>query len=335
MKKNYPLSLIFVICTVFGSCVSSKIHKELQTKYDDSEQERERLENENLELNTAITELSSNLNSCRKDVYELQGQYKEAKEDFDAKKKDYDELKATCDMLTENIEKLKKGSRADAKRLMKQIQETQDKLQEKEDQLRLLERTLSKKENELTQSLEELNARELRLKELEDILHRKDSLVNAIKNKVANALLGFKDKGLNVEQKNGKVYVSMEEKLLFASGSWVVDQKGKEALTQLATVIQDQKDVEIVIEGHTDNVPYKGSGQIKDNWDLSVKRATSIVRIITSSSAIDPRQLSAAGRSEYLPLDPSDEKESRAKNRRTEIIITPNLDELFGIIEGK
>ena len=177
-------------------------------------------------------------------------------------------------------------------------------------------------------------ARGQRISDLEGVLARKDSAVVALKNNIANALLGFEDQGLTVEQKNGKVYVSLEEQLLFKSGSWVVDAKGKEALIKLGKVLQTQPEVGILVEGHTDNVPYGGNGNVSDNWDLSAKRATSIVKLLMENSTINPTQLTAAGRSEYLPLDPADTKEARAKNRRTEIIITPKLNELFKILEG-
>jgi chemotaxis protein MotB len=180
----------------------------------------------------------------------------------------------------------------------------------------------------------QLMARSKRINDLESVLARKDSAVLSLKNNIANALLGFADQGLTVEQKNGKVYVSLEEQLLFKSGSWVVDTKGQDALKKLGKVLETQSDVSILIEGHTDNVPYKGSGAIEDNWDLSVKRATAIVKILTANSSIDPKQLSAAGRSEYSPLNTEDTKEAKAENRRTEIIITPKLNELFKILES-
>ena len=151
-----------------------------------------------------------------------------------------------------------------------------------------------------------------------------------MKDKVAAALTGFTDKGLTVEQKNGKVYVSMEAKLLFPSGSTKVDSKGKEALVKLAKALEGVSDLEIVVEGHTDTDKMSSSSHPKNNWELSVLRATAVVEIMMANSTITPQILSASGRSEYHPVDPSD----KAKNRRIEVIITPNLDELFKIIEG-
>ena len=137
-----------------------------------------------------------------------------------------------------------------------------------------------------------------------------------------------------MNKKNGKVYVSLDNSLLFTSGSYDVEAKGTEVLKKLAKVLEQNQDINIVVEGHTDNVPLKGSGDIRDNWDLSVKRATSVVKIITTSSKVDPKRLTAAGRSEYLPLDVSNTTDGRKKNRRIEIILTPKLDELFELLES-
>jgi chemotaxis protein MotB len=155
--------------------------------------------------------------------------------------------------------------------------------------------------------------------------------VNALKASIQKALLGFKNQGLTVEVRNGKVYVSMEEKLLFKSGSIEVDPKGQQALLELAKALNQNKEVSILVEGHTDNVPMK-SPTIKDNLDLSVLRATSISRILTSKGAVDPKRVMSAGRGEHFPIDPADTPEARAKNRRTEIILTPKLDELLSIL---
>jgi chemotaxis protein MotB len=181
----------------------------------------------------------------------------------------------------------------------------------------------------------ELEEKEAKLAELQNILAQKDAEVKALKNKVANALKGFEEHGLTVYEKNGKVYVSLDEKLLFASGSWEIDKKGKEALTELGNVLAQDAGINVLIEGHTDNVPYKGSGNVKDNWDLSVMRATAVVKELLKNKDINPQRISAAGRSEYLPVDADDSREARAKNRRTEIILTPKLDELFKIIDSQ
>jgi chemotaxis protein MotB len=164
-------------------------------------------------------------------------------------------------------------------------------------------------------------------------LNKKDSTVKELKAKVMDALTGYEGKGLTIAQKNGKIYVSLDESLLFASGSFTVDPKGVEAIKKLAKVLETNSDINVLIEGHTDNVPFTSTGALKDNWDLSAMRATAIVKIITKNSTVDPKRLTAAGKSQYDPIGSNDTKEGRATNRRTEIILTPKLDELFQIIE--
>jgi chemotaxis protein MotB len=193
-----------------------------------------------------------------------------------------------------------------------------------------LERT-RKLNDSLSASLTE---REEKVEELETILKNKDKAVQDLKNTISNALLSFKESDLTVNVRNGKVYVSLTEQLLFGSGSVDVDQKGVAALQQLAKAIKDQKDLQILVEGHTDNVPVSRKSQyMQDNWDLSVMRATAIVRILTSAG-VSPMQVTASGRGQYVPLAANDNPQTRQKNRRTEIIITPNLDEIFRILES-
>jgi len=192
-----------------------------------------------------------------------------------------------------------------------------------------LERT-RKQNDSLSNSLAE---REKKVKELEEVLAKKDKAVHDLKNKISNALLNFKENDLTVKVKNGKVYVSLAEQLLFGSGSTAVDKKGEGALQQLGKAIKDQKDIHVMIEGHTDNVPIsKGSQHFEDNWDLSVLRATSITRILIKAG-MSPNQITSAGKGEFSPIAPNDNAQNKQKNRRTEIIITPNLDELFKILD--
>ena len=191
---------------------------------------------------------------------------------------------------------------------------------------------LSLKEAELAEKEKLLNSQSEKLAELQSILDKKDQQLNSLRDAVGKALLGFRDKGLSIQMKNGKVYVSMDEKLLFASGSWTVNPQGREAIYELGNVMAQNPDIHILVEGHTDNVPLRGKGDIKDNWDLSAKRATSIVRLLLENKNIEPSRVSACGRSEYAPLVDNETPENRAKNRRTEIILTPDLDELFQVI---
>jgi len=153
-----------------------------------------------------------------------------------------------------------------------------------------------------------------------------------LKNAISKALTNFEGKGLTVEQRNGKVYVSMENKLLFQSGSWAVGSQGKQAVKQLGDVLAENPEIAILIEGHTDNVPYKGNDQLSGNWDLSTKRATAIVKILKENAAIHPENLTAAGRGEFAPIATNDTPEGKAKNRRIEVILTPKLDEISKLL---
>jgi len=196
-----------------------------------------------------------------------------------------------------------------------------------------LSKALSAKSEELDAKEKLLIEREMALNEMKGIIARQDSLTRSLNSLLRNALLGFNSDELSVEIKNGKVYVSMSDKLLFKSGSSTVESKGQEALKLLGGVLEKNADIDILVEGHTDNVPIKTS-VYKDNWDLSVKRATTVVRVLLDGSGIDPERLTASGRGEYLPVDDRKTADARQKNRRTEIILTPDLDELYRIIES-
>jgi chemotaxis protein MotB len=179
-----------------------------------------------------------------------------------------------------------------------------------------------------------LQEREMKLKEMESIISKQDSITKALNQIVQNALLGFKADELSVEMKNGKVYVSMTDKLLFKSGSAAVEDKGKQAIRKLSEVLNKNGDIDIAIEGHTDNVPIKTS-LYKDNWDLSVARATTIVRMLNEEYKVDPKRLTASGKGEYFPVASNEDNDGRAKNRRTEIVLSPKLDELFKMLQKK
>jgi chemotaxis protein MotB len=246
----------------------------------------------------------------------------------------YAQLDKVNQSLIERYNKLLAGSASESQKLTGQLSSTQEQLQRKEDDLKKLSVELDAKKSDLDALSFELKKRESRVKELEDVLKQKEETVINLKKKVSDALLGFEGKGLTVAQKNGKVYVSLEESLLFATGKWDIQPKGIEVLKKLAKVLEANQDINVLVEGHTDDVPMKGLGDVKDNWDLSAVRATSVVKIITKNSSTSPKRLTAAGRGEYFPLDEEKIKEARAKNRRTEIILSPKLDELLKVLEA-
>ena len=179
----------------------------------------------------------------------------------------------------------------------------------------------------------DLERREARLKEVEEILRKRDAATNALKEKLQKALLGFQKSGLAVDIKSGKVYVSLTDKLLFPSGSIVIDEKGKLALTELAKVLKTQPEINVSVEGHTDNQRVANLGQIKDNWDLSVLRATSVVRFLTEEQKIEFNRVTATGKGQYQPIALGNTADNRSRNRRIEIVLSPKLDELYDLIK--
>ncbi|MCB0395668.1 MAG: OmpA family protein [Flavobacteriales bacterium] len=335
MKNIHRIAYICTIASVlsfFQACVPARKFEEIKAKQERCEADNALLKSRNEELTVKSTELEASLSDIKKQIDGLSSDTTVLGKSLRQMTVNYDKLNETYELLLDKNKEMLAGNRYETEKLMRELQSTQTSLQSKEDALKSLERELNTKKQNLEKLSGELKDREAKVAELQDILDKKEAAVADLKKKVTEALLGFENKGLTIQQKNGKVYVSLEESLLFASGSYKVDTKGQDALGKLAQVLADNKDINVLIEGHTDNVPLKGSGQVKDNWDLSVMRATAIVKIITENRGVDPKRLTAAGRGEYVPIDPADTKEARQKNRRTEIILTPKLDELFEIL---
>ncbi len=300
------------------SCVSMNKHRALEADYQVVSGQRAALNDEVNALGRENATLKSRLRDLEAQMIDIQNLTKERGE----LQQELKEVKAM-------LEKTRVDRMKETTGMSQQIADDQEALLKKEDEL--LERM-----NQIQKMREEMEARNTRLAELEAILARKDSAVNALKAKVSDALLGFEGKGLTVIQKNGKVFVSMEDKLLFKSGSYEIDPKGAEAINELSKVLAKNIDINIMVEGHTDDVPYRNSqsADLKDNWDLSVKRATTVVRTLLKNTGVDPKRIVAAGHSEYMPLDPNKTTAARQKNRRTEIILTPKLDELLSVLES-
>ena len=328
--KRY--GLILLCSTMFFACVPAKKFEEIKQKKELCEEQRESLKEQNRKLDEQYTELKEKFDDLEKRAQMLSTDTTVMGKSLRQMTKNYDKLNETYDLLLDKNKNLLRGNQEETERLFSNLKESQAELQKQSDALKEARLNLEEKEKNLAKLTAELEQRSKRVDELEAILRRKDSSVNALKSKVQNALLGFENNGLTIEQKNGKVYVSLDESLLYASGSYNVDNEGKKVLQKLATVLEKNSDVNILVEGHTDNVPYKGSGALKDNWDLSVKRATSVVKIILDNSAIEASRLTAAGRGPHFPIASNDTADSRKKNRRTEIILTPKLDELFEIL---
>ena len=280
-----------------NSCVSTRIFNDLESRY--------------ALLKNNYTQQTKTIEKIKNDLDELTKKYKAQEKSLSltydslrAKKQSLDKLKTSLELLKENSESALRVRISENEKLMERI---------------------SERENELADKI-------TRVDDLERLISQQKELMQGLKEKLSNALLNYEGKGLSVEAREGKVYVSMENKLLFQSGSWDVETEGKSALASLGDVLSDNPDISILIEGHTDNVPFTGRGSIKGNWDLSTKRATSIVNILLENPEILPQNLTAAGRGEYLPIAPNSTREGRSANRRIEVILSPQLDKITQII---
>ena len=294
MKK---ITAFIVILLSLNSCVSNRVFNDLESRYaqlkDNFNRQTKSIEN----LNTEIKDLT-------KKFITLEETLEITEDSLNQKQQKLEQLESSLDLLKQNSETELKERIAENEELMKKIAE---------------------RENELADRM-------ARVDELEWLITRQQETMRNLKEKLSDALLNFEDKGLTVEAREGKVYVSMENKLLFRSGSWTVGAEGRSAIEELGNVLADNPDIAILIEGHTDNVPYSGKGPLKGNWDLSTKRATAIVNQLLENPDILPQNLTAAGRGEYLPIAPNSTRQGRAANRRIEVVLSPKLDEIKQII---
>lgn len=315
MKKA---ALLILTLTLFSSCVSKKVYTELEEKYDKLRGSNEALfsENQDLidqkkELETARLKLQSELDNLSEEKERITNAVNQLEE----KKR---KLEAEYENLANDSEQQLSAKAEENRKLLLQLQEKEAALAN---------------ENERLENLQsELSERSARVDQLEGLIAAKEAAMQQLKDAVSAALQGFEGKGLTVEHKNGKVYVSMENKLLFSSGSWAVNSEGQRAVNNLAEVLTQNPDIDVLIEGHTDDVPYGGKGVLTDNWDLSTKRATAIVRILVNNN-VRPEQVTAAGRSKFMPIASNTSSTGKAKNRRIEIILAPNLDAINNLLE--
>lgn len=305
MIKRVSVGLLILVLST--SCVSKKIYNDLESKFAD-------LKKENRNISDQNTELLKAKNQLELDSSALKSALEKANSDYAKLKSDYEASLNKFNVLQDSYTALEKNSSDALQSNMKKNRELLDQLDDKAQALALEQ--------------ERLNKSAQRLKELEDLIAAKEASMQKLKETLSKALNSFEGKGLTVEQKNGKVYVSMENKLLFNSGSWAVGPEGKKAVIEVGKVLGDNPDISVLIEGHTDDDAFTASGPIADNWDLSTKRATAIVAILSENKKINKQNLTAAGRGEFSPLASNATPEGKAKNRRIEIILTPRLDEI-------
>ncbi len=282
------LSLIVLTLTLFTSCVSKKIYTDLEDKYAN-------LKKENRGLTDEVTSLSKDKTKLSNDLNKLQSAYDVAVAARDKSQNEYAAAKSNLDNLKASYKALEENSSASIAANSKKNRELLAQLEAKE-------QALATESERLNTLKKELESRSQRVAELENVIAAKDASMRALKDAISKALTNFEGKGLTVEQRNGKVYVSMENKLLFQSGSWSVGTEGRKAVQQLGSVLAENPDIAILIEGHTDDDPYAGNEQLSGNWDLSTKRATAIVNILRENNSISPENLTAAGRGEFAPI---------------------------------
>ena len=331
MQKS--ILYITAVILVLSACVTPKIHNSLSAEHESTKSALTSSEKKAIALAGNLEEKEGVIVSLQAQISELRNDSVQNGKSLTILQNKYDELSSAYDLLTSKNSRYMADKAKETKKLLEQLEEAQSELFAKEDELNKLSNSLGAKEEELKLAQEELEARSVRVTELETIINRKDSMVTALKQSISKALRGLEGEGLTIEQRNGKVYISLEEELLFASGKYTVNSGGVAALNKLATALASQKDLEILVEGHTDSIPLSGKGLVKDNWDLSVMRATNVVKVLTKNPSLNPLQLTAAGRAEFVPIAENDTKEGRGANRRIEMILSPNLDDLFNLLE--
>ena len=310
------IALACVVLSLTTSCVSKKIYQDLENKYADLKKEHNALSDENTTLKTDKNQLEADKSKLQSELDKTKAERDKLAADYAATKKSLDNLKASYAALEKDSNDALEANINKNRQLLAELEAKQKALAAEQDRLNKLKK--------------DLEASSVRLAELEKMMADKDAAMKKLKETLSKSLKAFEGKGLTVTEKDGKVYVSMENKLLFESGSWTVGSEGKKAVDLVGKVLGDNPDISVLIEGHTDNDKITGTigGGVENNWDLSTKRATAIVNILSANAKVKKENLTAAGRGEYAPLMSNETAEGKAKNRRIEIILTPKLDEI-------
>ncbi|NRA12286.1 MAG: OmpA family protein [Crocinitomicaceae bacterium] len=314
-------SLIIIVFSVSSCFVPAKKYQELVEKEKICAEELEAYKTTAMNFQASSKDFKSKYEVASKQLEKLIADSSSISRYHNILQAKYDKQVVINEALEATYGKLRTSGAADIAKLNADLEAKRIDLQKKEDDLIKMKQDLEVQQGKITKQREELAA-------LNSMIEKQEAASRALKDKLTAALKNFQNKGLTVEERNGKIYVSLEAKLLFASGSTSVVAEGKTALIELAKVLQEEKNLEIIVEGHTDTDKMAGTKHPVNNWELSVLRATSVISIMTSNSEIDPKQLMAGGRSEFHPVDVN----NKAKNRRIEIIISPNLDDLYQLI---
>ncbi|MGP1515668.1 MAG: OmpA family protein [Bacteroidales bacterium] len=319
MIQTRKTVLLVSVVLLLSSCVSQKEYSEVLQNTEKYSQQLKDCTKENTLLIENIANLKQDLTAKNQDIENLMKHDKKSSDLIKSLSSENNDLKLQLDAINKKVSEI--------------FNDKSDHLTELSDILYKREQDINQKEHILDSLQNEFSENQRQMKELKSQLYNKETQLRKVQNTLKDALLGFADKGLSIENKNGKVYVLLDEKLLFGSGSWDVNEEGKNALKEIASVLEKNSDIDIMVEGHTDNVPLKGKNQIKDNWDLSVMRATSITKILLDGTKINPNRIIPCGRSEYAPQVNNTSAENRAKNRRSEIILSPKVNELLEMLK--
>jgi len=321
MINRYVLLVSAVFLVAVTSCVPAKKYQDLLAREKACNEELEKYKNTSSQAENKAQIVEEKLNLLEKEVDQLKKDTLSNGAKFRSSLLELAKLKKQYADLEKSFDNYKQMGSKEASVFQAELEAKSIELQRKEDALAILEKELNAKQALLAE-------REARVAELEEIIARQDRGMKLLKDKIAAALRAYENKGLTVVEKDGRIYISLEAKLLFGSGSTTVEAQGKKAVIDLAKALESTSDLEIVVEGHTDNNKMSSSSSPKNNWELSVLRATAVVEIMLDNSAMNPKKIMAAGRSEFYPVDVND----KAKNRRIEVIVSPNLDELFQLI---
>lgn len=323
MNHMKAIFLLLTVSLALASCVPAKKYNELLAKEQQCSEELDKYKTNALNYEASSKDYQAKYELASRNLQQLVADSTRMGQEYRTLRAKYDQQIVINEALETSYNKLRLSGAKDVAELNAELEAKQLELQRKEEALLKKEADLAEQQTLITEQKQELE-------NLREIIKKQEEATRLLKDKVTQALKNFTTQGLTVEERNGKIYVSLEAKLLFASGSTTVEPNGKSALVELAKVLQDEKELEIVVEGHTDTDPMNSTKHPKNNWELSVLRATSVIEILLKESTMDPKQLMAAGRSEFHPVDPND----KAKNRRIEIIISPNLDALYDLISN-
>jgi chemotaxis protein MotB len=328
-------SIASVGVLLLHSCVSAAKFDEAESARALQQQRADSLERLTRQLMRSVAKLDAAVAECAADTAQLHRQLEQQAVQTDSLNRLSADLLDRYTSLLGNYNQLKSTSAKETQKLLASLEKSQQEVNERSKEQRLNEEKLRQRDSVLARLQRDVQMREQRLREVEQKLQARDAALQALRTKIAEALVGVKDGDLSIEARGGKIYVSLSNRLLFASGSTQIESAGKQALKQLAAALNRQPDINIIVEGHTDDAKVTNLGALKDNWDLSVMRATEVIRFLTQEGNLDPKRITAAGRGEFAPVEAGSTPQIRAKNRRTEIILTPKLDELFEILRNQ